>query len=80
MLETATAAIEADADLLTPGELSDIRRALDALGAVASGSDRRAIMAALDRVSKITEPFAARRMDRSIHRALTGKKLEDMNI
>lgn len=80
MLEAATTALEADADLLTAGEFADIRAALDALGAVASGSDRRAIMAALERVNKITEPFAARRMDRSIHLALTGKKLEDMKI
>jgi hypothetical protein len=37
-------------------------------------------MSALERINKITEPFASRRMDRSIHRALSGKKLEDMNI
>ena len=80
MLEAATAAIEADADLLTPGELSDIRLALDTLDAAALGSDRRAIMAALERVNKITEPFASRRMNRLIHRALSGKKLEDMKI
>jgi molecular chaperone HscA len=80
LLEAATAALDADADLLTAGELAGIRAALDALNAVASGSDRRAIIAALERVNKITEPFAARRMDRSIHLALTGKKLEDMKI
>ena len=80
MLEAVTAALEADADLLTAAELSDIRAALAALDVAASGSERRAVMAALERVNKITEPFAARRMDRSIHLALTGKKLEDMKI
>ncbi len=80
MLEAAAAALAADADLLAAQELADIRAALDALAAVASGSDRRAITAALERVNQVTEPFAARRMDRSIHLALTGKKLEDMNI
>jgi molecular chaperone HscA len=80
MLEAVKAALEADADLLAAGELADIRAALDALAAAASGSDRRAITAALECANKVTEPFAARRMDRSIHLALTGRKLEDMKI
>jgi len=80
MFEAVTAAIEVDADLLSAGELAEIRLALDALNAAAAGDDRRAIMSALERVNTVTEPFASRRMDRSIHRALQGKKLEDMNI
>jgi molecular chaperone HscA len=80
MVEAVTAAVEADADLLAAAELAEIRLALDMLNADAQGNDRRAIMLALERVNKITEPFAARRMDRSIHRALSGKKLEDMKI
>ena len=47
---------------------------------IATGSDRRAITAALEHANKVTEPFAARRMDRSIHLALAGRKLEDMKI
>jgi len=80
MLEAATAALAADADLLTPGELADIAVELHALSQVSAGSDRRAITQALERVNKITEPFAARRMDRSIHQALSGRKLEDMKL
>ncbi|MBE0621907.1 MAG: Fe-S protein assembly chaperone HscA [Burkholderiales bacterium] len=80
MEEAVTAALAADADLLTPAELADIRAALAALVEVASGSDRGAITTALERVNKITEPFAARRMDRSIDQAFKGKKLEDMKI
>ena len=80
MQEAVTAALAADSDLLTPAELADISAALAALVQVASGSDRGAITTALERVNKITEPFAARRMDRSIHQAFMGKKLEDMNI
>ena len=45
-----------------------------------AAAHRRAIMLALDSINKITEPFASRRMDRTIHRALAGKKLEDMKI
>ena len=80
MQEAVTAALAADSDLLTPAELADISAALAALVQVASGSDRGAITTALERVNKITEPFAARRMDRSIHQAFMGKKLEDMKI
>jgi molecular chaperone HscA len=80
MIEAVTAALAADADLLAPAEIADIRAALDALAGVAAGDDRREITNALERVNKITEPFAARRMDRSIHQAFTGKKLEDMKI
>ncbi|MCX7139917.1 MAG: Fe-S protein assembly chaperone HscA, partial [Proteobacteria bacterium] len=80
MFEAVTAAIDADADLLKEDELEAIRRALDEMNAASQGDDRRALMTALERVNKITEPFASRRMDRSIHRALSGKKLEDMKI
>ena len=80
MAEAVNAAIEIDTDLLSAGELAEIRYALAALDAAAAGSERRAIMQALESINKITEPFAARRMDRSIHRALSGKKLEEMKI
>ena len=80
MLEAATAALAADADLLTPGESADIAVELHALSQASAGNDRRAITLALERVNRITEPFAARRMDRSIHQALSGKKLEDMKL
>jgi molecular chaperone HscA len=80
MEEAVTAALAADAGLLAPEELADIRAALAALVDVAAGGDRGAITAALERVNKITEPFAARRMDRSIDQAFKGKKLEDMKI
>ena len=52
MLEAATAALAADADLLIPAELADIHAALDALAAVAAGDDRRAITTALEQVTK----------------------------
>jgi molecular chaperone HscA len=37
-----------------------------------------AIKAAVDALAHGTEEFAARRMDRSVHAALTGKKLADI--
>ncbi len=80
MQAAVPAARAADSDLLTPAELADISAALAALVQVASGSDRGAITTAIERVNKITEPFAARRMDRSIHQAFMGRKLEDMKI
>jgi len=49
--------------------LSDVRRLLQ-------GADRRALAAAVSGMNRITEPFAARRMDRSVARALTGRKVD----
>jgi molecular chaperone HscA len=80
MLEAVEAALAADADLLDPAELAELRAELGALQSVAAAGDHRAIRAAVERVNRITGPFAARRMDRSIQRALTGKKLEDLEV
>ena len=80
MFEAVTAALETDADLLSANEQAEIQLELNTLNAATLGSERRAIISALERVNKITEPFASRRMDRSIHKALSGKKLEDMSL
>ncbi len=45
----------------------------------ATGTDHRAIKAAIEALGVVTEAFAARRMDRSIAAALSGKRIEDLN-
>jgi molecular chaperone HscA len=42
--------------------------------------DVEAIRAALGALSRGTEAFAARRMDRAIAQALTGRRLDDMGL
>ena len=80
MLEAVEAALAADSNLLSAAELAELQAELEALRVTAAGGDHRAIKAAVERVNKTTEPFAARRMDRSIQRVLTGRKLEDLSI
>ena len=73
-MKLATAsALEADAALLSPEERSQIDALLAELARAAEGSDAAAIEAALKNVAKGTEPFAARRMNEGIRRALAGK-------
>jgi molecular chaperone HscA len=46
-----------------------------ALEKALGGSDHRAIKQAVDTLNRATEPFAERRMDAGIRRALAGKKI-----
>jgi molecular chaperone HscA len=78
MLAATEAALKEDPDLVLPGEMPVIDAAVAALKAALAGTDARAIKAAIDRVNRATEPLAARRMDRSIRRALAGKSVADI--
>ena len=76
MQEAVQSALREDADLLDEDERKAVDAALAALRTVTAGSDHRAIKASIEKVNRMTEPFAARRMDRSVQRGLTGKSLE----
>jgi molecular chaperone HscA len=78
MLAATEAAMKADPELVLPEEMPTIDAALGALRAALAGTEARAIKAAVDRVNRATEPLAARRMDRSIRRALAGKSVADI--
>ncbi len=71
-------ALAQDADLLSSQERSEIDQRIAHLRESAKGSDHHAIKAALDALAQGTEDFAARRMDRSVRAALTGKKLDEV--
>ncbi|NBX04969.1 MAG: Fe-S protein assembly chaperone HscA [Betaproteobacteria bacterium] len=68
-------ALQADADLLAPGERATIDAAIAALQASAAGEDAAAIEAAGKALAQATEAFAAQRMNRGIARALSGKNI-----
>ena len=68
-------ALQADADLLAPGERAQIDVAIAALQASAAGEDAAAIEAAGKALAQATEAFAAQRMNRGIARALSGKNI-----
>jgi len=70
------AALAADAVLLEDGEGSRLEDAIAAVVNAATGSDRDAIMAAIEALDHAAQPFAQRRMDRSITAALGGKNID----
>jgi molecular chaperone HscA len=78
MLAAAETALRDDIDLLSAEEAAALRAELDALRKTLSCTDHRTIRSAVERVNRATETFAGRRMDRSIKRALAGKKVETL--
>jgi molecular chaperone HscA len=76
MLAATESALAADGDLLQASERAAIDGDLAALRAAVAGADHRLVKSAIDRVNRVTEPFAARRMDRTVRRALAGKSVE----
>jgi molecular chaperone HscA len=71
-------ALDADSALLSADERAAIVQLIDTLQQQIRGDDHLAIKAAIDALAQGTEEFAARRMDRSVHAALTGKRLADI--
>ena len=71
-------AIAADGALLTPHERAAIEASMGALTQTLNGTDHRAIKTAVEALNRATEAFAAKRMDASICKALTGQKLADI--
>lgn len=72
------AALAADPELLSTDEHASIQTLLAQVRDTAAGTDHRAIKDAVDALARGTEDFAARRMDRSVRSALTGKKLDEV--
>jgi molecular chaperone HscA len=72
-------ALQADADLLSEPERLEIDARLNALQQAAQQAEHSVLKQAIDAVSQATEEFAARRMNRSIQQALTGRSLEDLS-
>jgi molecular chaperone HscA len=75
LLEATRSALAADAALLSAEEREAIDRSIAALEAVLAGTDHRAIKQAADALNRATGPFAERRMDEGIRRALAGRRI-----
>ncbi len=81
LMEAVEAALNKDGDaLLDDDERAEIRAAIAKLKPMidSNSTDARAIKAQAVELSRTTENFAARRMDRSVADALRGRKLDDM--
>ena len=78
LIESVEAALAADADLLSAAEQTRIEQQLQSTRAIAAGDDIEAIRQSIKSLSAATDDFAAKRMDRSIRAALTGRSLNDV--
>jgi molecular chaperone HscA len=78
IVQATESALHADGALLSDAERTEMLVLMEAVRRHAKGEDHQAIKAAVDELAHGTEAFAARRMDRSVHDALTGKKLDEL--
>ena len=78
LLAATASALAADGDLLEPPERANIDLRMRELDSARTGSDAAAIEAATQALAASTEAFAAERMNRSIHDALAGKRIDTL--
>jgi len=78
VLEAVSQALHADAHLLAETELAEIKASLAQLAQVKQGDDTATIKAAIEHTNKLTDEFAARRMDQSIRSALKGHNVDEV--
>ena len=72
-------ALAHDADLVDARERAAIDAALGALRRLCDGTDHLALRAAVESLNHATAALAERRMDRSVARALTGKRIDALS-
>jgi molecular chaperone HscA len=80
VLEATEHALERDGELLDADERGRIDAAIQALRALKSSTDHRAIKAGIEALARATDEFAARRMDKSIRLALSGRKVNEIEV
>jgi molecular chaperone HscA len=78
ILAATRIAMVQDAELLDADVRAAIERAMGELQARAAATDHRAIAAGVEALDLASKPFAERRMNRSIERAMTGRKVDDV--
>ena len=80
LIELTQKALDADKDLLSNSELTSIKNDLKDLINVLNSSNNDKIKEATKQLNTKSEPFAAKRMDRSIQKALTGKSINKLEF
>jgi len=80
LIELTQKALDADKDLLSDSELTSIKNDLKDLINVLNSSNNDKIKEATKQLNTKSEPFAAKRMDRSIQKALTGKSINKLEF
>jgi molecular chaperone HscA len=78
LLLATQSALETDADLLSDDERKHVDSLMASLREKNAGTDHGAIKEAIAALAHATEEFAARRMDRSVRKALAGRNLDEI--
>ena len=78
LIEAVQSAIRSDGELLDPEQLAKLEARLATLQTTALGDNRRQITVAMDDLEAETKDFAARRMDKSIRRAFSGRRIDEI--
>jgi molecular chaperone HscA len=79
LVEAIRAAIKVDGVLLQAAEITSIEAAIRALQMVAGEKSASDIKTNIDNLSRLTEDFAAKRMDNSVAVAFTGKTMTQID-
>ncbi len=78
MIESTESALAEDAHLLSEAELAKIQETIAKLRETIAGDNRRLINIAMDDLGYETQAFAHRRMDQSIKKMLSGRKVDEI--
>ena len=80
MIEATVAALKEDPHLLNEAETAKINASIEKLQAATAGDNRRLINLAMDDLGFETQEFAHRRMNQSVNRALSGRKINELKL
>ncbi|MDP1982809.1 MAG: Fe-S protein assembly chaperone HscA [Sulfuritalea sp.] len=80
LIEATQSALQDSADLLSILERAHIDASIAKLQTAMIGDDRRAIDEAMQTLSAATNEFAARRMNQSVQRVLSGRKVDQLSL
>jgi molecular chaperone HscA len=78
LIQSIASALAADGDLVSVDERRDIETRIAALASLREGTDHRAIKSTAESLNRATEAFAARRMDRIVSGALSGRSIDEV--
>ena len=79
LIEAVRSALRADSELLAADELARVESGIVRLQSASLAENRRQIVLAMDDLEAETKEFAARRMDKSIRRALAGRNISELD-
>jgi molecular chaperone HscA len=78
LIAAIRSALAEDGDLLDDSERARLEAGVASLELARRGEDYRSLKAAVEALNRASDAFAARRMDRTITRALAGRRLDEI--